>query len=212
MTESVRLSQRLYIKDLKTVDSVSPKEWRLIMGLFDSNPTTAQNSAPGANKFVDVVFSNLPENAEQFKALPQAQLASPFDTAALTVLAFCFYPKDKAASLEMLNYLRGPRPLSTYDEQFIRDRFMDKDYVPRSYFTGAVPANDYQPSQPFTVRVSENPYSYQNEGYARMFLTSGGADSQRYVDLRLAKDGKWYLWEQYILSGIREPESTNPWA
>lgn len=183
------------------------------MGLFDSNPTTPVNSAPsGTNKFVDIVFANLPENVEQFKALPQAQLTTPFETAALTVLAFCFYPKDKAASLEMLNYLRGPRPLSPYDEQFIRDRFMDKDYVPRSYFTGAVPANDYQPSQPYTVRVSENPYSYQNEGYARMFLTSGGADSQRYIDLRLAKDGKWYLWEQYILSGIREPESSNPWA
>ena len=183
------------------------------MGLFDSNPTPPVNSAPsGTNKFVDIVFANLPENVEQFKALPQAQLTTPFETAALTVLAFCFYPKDKAASLEMLNYLRGPSPLSPYDEQFIRDRFMDKDYVPRSYFTGAVPANDYQPSQPYTVRVSENPYSYQNEGYSRMFLTSGGADSQRYIDLWLAKDGKWYLWEQYILSGIREPESSNPWA
>ena len=183
------------------------------MGLFDSDPIAAPHTnTGGVNKFVDVVFADLPENAEQFKALPQAQLATPFDTAALTVLAFCFYPKDKAASLAMLNYLRGPRPLSPYDEQFIRDRFMDKDYVPRSYFMGAVPANDYQPSQPYTVRVSENPYSYQNEGYARMFLTSGGADSQRYIDLRLAKDGKWYLWEQYILSGIREPESSNPWA
>ena len=40
----------------------------------------------------------------------------------------------------------------------------------------------------------------------------GGADSPRPVKLRLAKDGRWYLWEQYLLTGIREPESSNPWA
>lgn len=180
------------------------------MGLFDSN-TPLQTGGTG-NKTVDVVFASLPENFEQFAALPQAAMTTPFDTAALTVLAFCFYPKDRELSLQMLNFLRGPRPLSEYDKQFIRDRFMDKDYVPRSYFVGAVPANDYQPSQPYTVKVSENPYSYSDENYAKMYLTSGGADSPRYVQLRLAKDGKWYLWEQFILSGIREPESTNPWA
>lgn len=182
------------------------------MGLFDSTGNQGQQVNASGNKTVDVVFQNLPETFEQFTALPQAAMTTPFDTAALTVLAFCFYPKDRDLSLQMLNFLRGPRPLSEYDKQFIRDRFMDKDYVPRSYFVGAVPGNDYQPSQPYTVKVSENPYSYTDENYAKMYLTSGGADSQRYVQLRLAKDGKWYLWEQFILSGIREPESSNPWA
>ena len=52
----------------------------------------------------------------------------------------------------------------------------------------------------------------ENENYAKLFLTSGGADSPRYVQLRKAKDGRWYLWEQFILVGIRPPESTDPWA
>lgn len=47
---------------------------------------------------------------------------------------------------------------------------------------------------------------------ARLFIRSGGADNPRQIDLRKAKDGKWYLWEQYILSDIRKPESSNPWA
>ena len=98
------------------------------------------------------------------------------------------------------------------DKQFIRDRFMDADYVPRSYFLGATPDNDYQPSTPYTIRVSENPYSYDNQGYAKLFMSSGGADSPRQVTLRQAADGKWYLWEQFILVGIRKPKSTNPWA
>jgi hypothetical protein len=112
----------------------------------------------------------------------------------------------------MLEFLKGPQPLSPYEKQFIRDRFMDKDYVPRSYFSGAVPANNYLPSQPYTITVSSNPYSYQDEGYAKLYLTSGGADSPRAVQLRLAKDGKWYLWEQFLLADIRVPESSDPWA
>ena len=176
------------------------------MGLFDAV------SRPAGNRSEAVVFPALPATPADFRALPQAALATPFDTAALTVLALCFYPQDRDATLEMLDYLRGPRPLTPYDRQFIRDRFMDHDYVARSYFQGATPANDYQPAQPYTVVVSENPYSYQNEGYATLWLTSGGADSPRQVQLRKAKDGKWYLWEQFLLAGIRPPESENPWA
>ena len=186
------------------------------MGLFDNLEKKIKEAAntivKATNRSVDIVFDTLPDTVEEFKALPQAALSTPFDTAALTVLALCFYPENKDASLEMLDFLRGPRPLSGQDKQFIRDRFMDYDYVPRSYFKGATPANSYVPSTPYTITVKENPYSYDNEGYAKLFITSGGADSDRYVQLRKAKDGKWYLWEQFLLSGIRKPESENPWA
>lgn len=184
------------------------------MGLFDNIGKPAEQSAQqtGGNKSVDVVFTSLPDTFEQFTALPQAQLSTPFDTAAMTVLALCFYPQDEALSKKMYEFVSGPRTINPAEYSFIKDRFRDADYVPRSYFKGAVPANDYKPSEPYTVTVSENPYSYQNEGYAKMFLTSGGADSPRSVQLRKAKDGKWYLWEQFILVGIRAPESSNPWA
>ena len=159
-----------------------------------------------------ITFYDLPETLEAFKVMAEAKQDTPFGTAALTVLAFCVYPKNKELSLQMLDFLRGPRPLSVMDKQFIADRFRDKDYVPRSYFEGATPENNYQPSAPYTITVSENPSSYQNEGYATLYVTSGGADSPRSVQLRLAKDGKWYLWEQYLLADIRKPESENPWA
>ena len=161
---------------------------------------------------MNIVFERIPTSLEEFKALPQAAMANPFDTAAMTVLALSVYPKDRELSLSMLDYLRGPRPLSPYEKQFIRDRFMDNDYVARSYFAGAAPSNDYTPSVPYTLTVTENPYSYTEPNYAKLYLQSGGADSPRYVQLRLAKDGKWYLWEQLLLAGIRVPESQNPWA
>ena len=179
------------------------------MGIFDKPASAQQNST---DKTESIVFAKLPDTLEEFKALPQAALATPFDTAAMTVVAFCFYPHNKELSLSMLEYLRGPRPLSNMDKQFIADRFRDKDYVPRSYFKGATPDNDYAPQQPYTIEVKENPYSYTNEGYATLYVTSGGADSPRQVQLRLAKDGKWYLWEQFLLADIRKPESTNSWA
>ena len=186
------------------------------MGLFDklkTNPVpTPQTVQVSGNKSVKITFSLLPESYKAFTALPEAKMDNPFSTAALTVLAFCFYPENKDLALQMLDFLRGPRPLSVMDKQFIADRFRDKDYVPRSYFDGATPINNYLPSEPYTITVSENPYSYQNEGYATLYLTSGGADSPRSVQLRLAKDGKWYLWEQYLLADIRKPESENPWA
>lgn len=124
------------------------------MGLFDmfANKTANQvgnvikrGVQNAGNKSEKIVFNSLPETYEQFISLPQASLSTPFETAAMTVLAFCYYPMDRELSLKMLDYLRGPRPLSGYDKQFIRDRFMDKDYVPRSYFEGATPDNDYQP-------------------------------------------------------------------
>lgn len=164
------------------------------------------------NKKEKIVFASLPTSLEEFKALPQAAMSTPFETAALTVLAFCYYPQNKELSLQMVDFLKGPRPLSGVEKSFIADRFRDSDYVPRSYFDGSTPQNDYTPSEPYTIVVSESPYSYQNENYATLYITSGGADSPRSVQMRKAKDGKWYLWEQFILVGIRQPDSVDPWA
>ncbi len=198
-------------------DMFKSKAENAIKKSVNSAVTQGFNKATSAvsnlgNKKEKIVFSSLPSSFEEFASLPQAALSTPFETAAMTVLAFCYYPQNKDLALQMVNYLRGPRPLSGGDISFIADRFRDSDYVPRSYFEGSTPANDYTPAEPYTIVVSESPYSYQNEGYATLYITSGGADSPRSVQMRKAKDGKWYLWEQFILVGIRQPESANPWA
>lgn len=165
-----------------------------------------------ADRVVEVVLEKLPDSVEEFKMLLDEKQTNEFEVAALTVAALCMYPKDKEICISMLNALRGPRELSPFDIQFLRDRFADKDYVPRSFFKGATPANDYTVSEPYTIEVQVNPYTYADEGYAKLQLQSGGADSLRPVQLRKAKDGRWYLWEQFLLSDIRPPESTNFWA
>ena len=181
------------------------------------NLTQAARSAAAelGNKSYTVTFDQLPVNLEQLKALPQAALTRPEDAAALSVIALTMYPVDKEASLAMLEYLQGPRGLTGYDKQFLADRFMDKDYVPRSYFTGATPENNYEPTQPYTLTFFENPYSRDQfeSGYLTLHIRSGGADSPRQVKLRTKPStGQWFLWEQFLLSDVRKPVAADPWA
>lgn len=158
-------------------------------------------------------FAALPESLAQMQALPEATLDNPFKTAALTVCALCAYAADKEIGTQMLNWLRGPRPLSGQDISFLNDRFRDgKTYVPFSYFRGATPENDYTPAQPYTVTIETNPYSDANAGYKKLFVRSGGADNPREIVLRMKGDGQWLLWDQALLVGIRDPKSADPWA
>lgn len=165
------------------------------------------------NKSYTVSLPQLPVNLAQLQAMPEGALKQPEHTAALTVAALCIYPIDKDAALEMLNYLQCPRGVTPYDKQFLADRFRDKDYVPRSYFEGATPQNNYEPAKPFTLTVFENPYSRDQEGYLTIHIRSGGADSPRQIKLRnKPSTGQWFLWEQFLLSDIRQPVSADPWA
>ena len=184
------------------------------MGLFDKIKANAvSKDEPKPQASATFVFAALPESLDEMKTLPEAALDTPFKTAALTICALCAYAADKTVGKEMLNFLRGPEPLSNHDISFLNDRFTDKNnlFVPFSYFDGAVPGNDYTPSEPFTLKITTNPYSFQNEGYATVLLTSGGADSPRQIKLR-QKGNQWFLTEQFVMVGIRQAKSLDPWA
>lgn len=158
-------------------------------------------------------FAQLPQTLAQLQALPEAAMTNPFAVAALTVAAFCRYGTDRDACLEMLNFLRGPRPLLPYDVQFLRDRLGGKEYKPFSFFAGAVPGNNYTPSVPYVITISGADDVLTRTGdRCQMLIRSGGADSPRPVDLRRKGDGTWWLWEQYLLSDIRTPVKDDPWA
>ena len=162
-----------------------------------------------------VTFSRLPETLDELKLLKEGKLLQPEDTAALCVAALCVYPNNKEESFKMLDYLRGPRPLSTMDKQFIADRFMDgKDYIPRSYFSGSTPENNYTPTAPYTVTLSDSHAPLSDpDNYRILDVKSGGADSTRTITLRLKPStGEWFLWEQTLLAGIREPKEKDAWA
>ena len=192
------------------------------MSIFDRLKNTAERTVKQAvntaaqsigNKRETFTFSALPESLAEMQALPEAKMDTPFQTAALTVLALCAYAADRQIGTEMLNWLRGPRPLNGQEISFLNDRFRDgKTYLPFTYFKGATPDNDYTPTVPYTIVVDSNHVSEEEPGYMKLFIPCGGADDPRPIKLR-RKGENWYLWEySSILSGIRIPVKDDPWA
>ena len=110
------------------------------------------------------------------------------------------------------------QPISNILKSQIEDRMEQnnkKEYIGLSYFNGANNFNNYQPNNSFSIEVTDGPISYVNDGYATLYLKSGGADSKRPITLRKKKNGEWVLWSDSILgllTDIRPPENKNPWA
>ncbi len=162
---------------------------------------------------MEIAFARLPKSFEEYIALSQSDLSTPENTCSMFLLALKLYVSDQDTGIKALNYLRGPRPLSTYDIQFMNDRLRDKQYLPLAYFNGAEPSNNYSPKTPFTIDFIPDPRPNDCEkGYMKLYLKTSGADAPRPIKLR-QKDGKWYLWEySSILTGIRIPEKDDAWV
>ena len=125
-----------------------------------------------------------------------------------------------------MNLLRGPRPMTPYDAQFLRDRLRGKAYLPLAYFEGATPENGYRPQAPYTLNVLADPRPQDIEpGYLRVFLKTAddwwertdGPDFQfvrfpnEFFLYALTEDG---LLEQALhvkFSDIEQDEGYLPW-
>lgn len=162
---------------------------------------------------MDFIFTSLPTDLTELKALPESVLNSPYKTAALTLAVLCNYQSNPDATFEMLDFLKGPEAVSEYEKQFIRERLRGKEYKTFSYFNGATPENGYTPTKPYTISVNENPYSFPDENWATLYVKSSGADSPRGIKLRRKPStGQWFLNDIQCLSDIRMPAADDPWA
>lgn len=163
---------------------------------------------------MQVTIQKIPESLQEFEALAAAG-KQPERICALFLCALALFDKDKDAGAAAMNLLRGPKPMTPYDTQFLGDRLRGKSYLPLAYFEGATPENGYKPRVPYVLNVSEDPRPQDVEpGYLRVFLKTSGADSARPMKLRKKEStGEWFLWEySSILSGIRIPAAEDPWA
>lgn len=172
-----------------------------------------QSVGKGKNRSESFTFSTLPTNVSELQALPEASLDSAFKTTALTIVALCRYETNPEEAIAMLNFLKGPAEVSTYEKQFIRERMQGKMYKARSFFAGATPQNSYTPTTPYTISVNETPYSFDDENWATLYVTSGGADNPRPIKLRKKPStGQWFLNDIQCLADIRIPVAEDPWA
>ncbi len=199
------------------------------MGLFDSLMKSAGNAikaettktvnnavssvGKGRNYSESFTFASLPTNLAELQAMPEASLDSAFKTTALTIAVLCSYEKNPDGCIEMLNFLKGPADVSTYEKGFIKERLNGKFYKTFSFFDGATPENGYKPNTPYVIKVSENPYSFDEENWATLYVTSGGADNPRPIKLRKKPStGQWFLNDIQCLADIRIPVEEDPWA
>lgn len=137
------------------------------------------------DNYMNVILQRLPVNLQELREMPEMELTAPENTCAMFLVSLYLYLKDKKAGTEVVNLLRGPRPMTTYDEQFLRDRLRDKAYLPLAYFEGASPENNYTPEIPYVLEVLEDMRPQDVEpGYVRLYLKTEGADSPRPVKLR----------------------------
>ena len=166
-----------------------------------------------ANTSETFSFAALPTTVEELKALPEASLDSPYKTAALALAVLANYDKNVDATVEMLNFLKGPEPVSTFEKQFIKDRIAGQPHKVLSFFKGSSVDNNYTPTTPYTITVSSNPYSFTEENWATMYVKSSGADSDRPIKLRKKPStGQWFINEIQCLSDIRTPKAADSWA
>lgn len=187
------------------------------MSIFDEMKNKAgsgaANPANAAGKSERFVFTALPANVQELMSLPEASLDTPYKTTALTLLALLQFEHSPDNCYAMLDALRGPDPMSAYAKSFIKDRLAGKEYIVKSFFAGAAPANNYTPSVPYTITVSSNPYSFPEENWAAMFVQSSGADGARQVKLRRKPStNQWFLNDILCLRNIRTPAANDPWA
>ena len=173
----------------------------------------ASQIGKGRNHSESFTFASLPNNLAELQAMPEAKLDTAFKTAALTVAVLCRYEQDPQATLEMLDFLKGPGEVSTYEKSFFKERLEGKYYKTFAFFEGATPQNGYKPNVPYKISVIENPYSFDNENWATLWVKSGGADNPAPVKLRKKPStGQWFLNEIQFLSDIRIPVSEDEWA
>lgn len=184
------------------------------LGLLFKNKVSQTVSKAVSSKSKTYSFEALPQTVDELKALPEAAMTDVYAVAALSLLALTRFEADRNASIAMLNFLKGPDPMTPMAIQQISDRFMDgKFYKVNSFFEGATPANNYTPSQPYRIKVSSTPYSFDTENWAVLYLHSGGSDSPRPVKLRKKPStGQWFLVEIQYLGDVRTPVAADKWA
>ena len=147
------------------------------------------------------------------KDLELLDKTNPYNVVVTFIQVISEYNPDKSDEFyRKLQILLGKyQPISAIMNQNIKDRMMQNNkysYIGASYFIGST-------LEPLQIEIKENPYMDSQDGYKKLFLKSGGADNERGITLRIAKDGNYYIWSDTfmgLLSDIRKPASVEPWV
>ncbi len=165
------------------------------------------------NKQETFKFPQPPHSLFELQQLPESKLDTPYKSVALCMVTLLNFGYSANNTWEMLEWLNGPDDLKKQRKQFIMERLKGKMYKVRSFFNGATPANNYQPSMPYTVTVISNQHSFTEQNWATLYVRSGGADDPRPLRLRRKPStNQWFINEIQCLGDIRLPGELDKWA
>lgn len=196
------------VKDNSKQPETTPEPDPVVENSFDAVSAVTVEQLDGAVKYI---FNTLPQSAEDIKSLIAVYpVTDRHNTVAFFMASLVRYIEDTQEGLAMIDVLKGPEKLSDTAKAFIKERFSDKLYLPKAYFEGAAPENNYEPDSPWTLIIYDDPVA-PPDGYAYVKVATSGADSPRRITLRLKGEENW-LWEYNgVLMSIRLPANEDPW-
>jgi len=183
-------------------------------------------------------FSTVPTCYED---IIQYKLDSPYKTMALLLLAFrTWTPQNKTDCQEMLDYLTNTnadslktdseghklsRKFSEYEvwKQFLTERMNQNTkyrYIGNAYLEGAMPENDYTPTEPITITVRQSVYDPYNvrkgtdPSLKQVLISLPGSDSDRYCLFYEDQRGDWRVFSdswQGLLTDVKQPGEDRIW-
>lgn len=196
------------VQDDSKLPEATPEPDPVVENSFDAVSAVTVEQLDGAVKYI---FNTLPQSAEDIKSLIAVYpVTDRHNTVAFFMASLVRYIEDTQEGLAMIDVLKGPQKLSDTDKAFIKERFSDKQYLPKAYFEGAQPANNYEPDSPWTLIIYDDPVDAP-EGYTYVNVKTSGADNPRRICLRLKGEENW-LWEYNgVFMSIRLPANEDPW-
>lgn len=196
------------VQDNSKQPEITPEPDPVVENSFDAASAVTVEQLDGAVKYI---FNTLPQSAEDIKSLIAVYpVTDRHNTVAFFMASLVRYIEDTQEGLAMIDVLKGPEKLSDTAKAFIKERFSDKLYLPKAYFEGAAPENNYEPDSPWTLIIYDDPVA-PPDGYAYVKVATSGADSPRRITLRL-KGEENFIWEYSgVLMSIRLPANEDPW-
>ena len=196
------------VQDDSKQPEATPEPDPVVENSFDAASAVTVEQLDNGVKYT---FSTLPQTAEDIQALIDVYpVTDRHNTVAFFMASLVRYIEDTQEGLAMIDVLKGPQKLSDTDKAFIKERFSDKQYLPKAYFEGAQPANNYEPDSPWTLIIYDDPVNAP-EGYTYVNVKTSGADNPRRICLRLKGEENW-LWEYNgVFMSIRLPSDEDPW-
>jgi hypothetical protein len=179
----------------------------------------AQVSSAQNKSLPPVVIDKMPASIEEFVQMRDKIATTPQGGVATFIVAMYLYTQDKELGTACLtiamdmgrltsgNAYKGYAP-NTSDFRLIQSQLQQNPHLPRSYFKGTSPENQYTlPSGRLEINCSTNPYSGNAaDGKLKVFTVSTGADSPRPMVVKRNDKGLWKADEwSSLLVGCRKP-------